>query len=156
LLVDKEWQARAGAVRAIGVEGSDAAMLLLRFKAMTGDENPDVICECFAALLAAERSEAIPFVDSFCDSRSDEIAEAAMLALGASRRPDAVAILQRRFEERRNPRLTKTLLFAVASSRTEEARQWLNTLAEREGIEAAAARTAIESCWPGPRPAVAP
>jgi hypothetical protein len=31
LLIDKEWQARSGAVKAIGVEGSEAAILLLRF-----------------------------------------------------------------------------------------------------------------------------
>ena len=59
LLIDKEWQARSGGVRAIGVEGSEAAILLLRFKAMTGDENPEVLQECFSALLSAERAQAI-------------------------------------------------------------------------------------------------
>jgi hypothetical protein len=153
LLIDKEWQARAGAVRAVGVEGSDAAVLLLRFKAITGDENPDVLCECFSAILAAEGASAIVFVDSFCDSPSDEIAESAMLALGASRRPDALAVLQGRFEERRNRRLTKSLLFAMASSRMEQVRQWLSIIAEGEGMEAVAARDALESCWPGLKPA---
>jgi hypothetical protein len=148
LLMDKEWQARAGAVRAIGVEGSEAAILLLRFKAMTGDENPEVIQECFSALLSAERAQAIAFIDSFCDSTQDEIAEAAMLALGGSRRTDALAVLQNRFEQRRNPRLLKTLLLAVASSRSEDARRWLRTVAEGDGPEAAAAQNAIESCWP--------
>ena len=148
LLMDKEWPARSGAVRAIGVEGSEAAILLLRFKAMTGDENPEVIQECFSALLGAERAQAVPFIDSFCDAKQEEIAEAAMLALGASRRSDAVAVLENRFEQRRNPRLLKTLLLAVASSRSEDARRWLKTVAEGDGPEAAAAQSAIESCWP--------
>ena len=148
LLMDGEWQARAGAVRAVGVEGSEAAILLLRFKAMTGDENPEVLQECFSALLSAERAQAVPFIDSFCDSRQDEIAEAAMLALGGSRRSDAVAALEKRFEQRRNPRLLKTLLLAVASSRSDDAQRWLKTVAEGDGPEAAAARSAIESCWP--------
>jgi HEAT repeat protein len=152
LLLDKEWQARSGAVHALGVEGSEAALLLLRFKALTGDENPDVTYECFAALLAAERSQAIPFVDSFCDSRSEEVAEAAMLALGASRQAEAINILQRRFEQRRNPRLVKSLLFAIAGSRAEQARSWLEIIAGGEGPEAVAARDAIESCWPGAKP----
>jgi hypothetical protein len=146
--MDKEWPARSGAVRAIGVEGSEAAILLLRFKAMTGDENPEVLQECFSALLSAERAQAVPFIDSFCDSRQDEIAEAAMLALGASRRSDALAVLESRFERRRNPRLLKTLLLAVASSRSDDARRWLKTVAEGEGPEAAAAQSALESCWP--------
>ena len=148
LLMDKEWPARAGAVRAIGVEGSEAAILLLRFKAMTGDESPEVIQECFSALLSAERAQAVAFIDSFCDSRQDEIAEAAMLALGGSRRSDALAALTRRFEQRRNPRLLKTLLLAVASSRSDDARRWLRTVAEGDSSEAAAAQSAIESCWP--------
>lgn len=147
LLMDKEWQARTGAVRAIGVEGSEAAILLLRFKAMTGDESPEVIQECFSALLSAERAQAVAFIDSFCDSRQDEIAEAAMLALGGSRRSYALAVLTRRFDQRRNPRLLNTLLLAVASSRSDDARGWLRTVAEGDGSEAAAAQSAIESCW---------
>ncbi len=149
LLMDKEWQARAGAVRAIGVEGSEAAILLLRFKGMTGDESPEVLRECFSALLNAERAPAVSFIDSFCDAKQDEIAEAAMLALGASRRSDALAVLESRFEQRRNPRLMKTLLLAVASSRSDDARRWLKTLAAGDGAEAAAAKNALESCWPG-------
>jgi hypothetical protein len=151
VLLDKEWQARSGAVRAIGVEGSEAAILLLRFKALTGDDNPEVLQECFSALLSAERAEAVPFIDSFCDARKDEIAEAAMLALGASRRTEALAALQSRFEQRRNPKLFKTLLLAIASSRTDDARRWLKTVAAGEGAEAAEARSAIASCWPDER-----
>jgi len=148
LLIDKEWQARAGAVRAIGVEGSEAAILLLRFKSMSGDESPEVLQECFSALLSAERGQAVPFVDSFCNAKQEEIAEAAMLALGASRRTDALAVLQSRFEQRRNPRLSKTMLLAVASSRSDDARQWLKSIANGEGADALAARKAIASCWP--------
>jgi hypothetical protein len=148
LLIDREWQARAGAARAVGVEGSEAAILLLRFKAMTGDESPEVLQECFSAILSAERAQAIPFIDSFCDAKQDEIAEAAMLALGASRRTDALAVLQSRFEQRRNPRLFKTLLLAVASSRSDDARRWLKSVGKGDGADAVAARSAIESCWP--------
>lgn len=151
MLIDKEWQARSGAVRAIGVEGSEAAIVLLRFKAMTGDENPEVLEACFSALLSAERAPAVSFIDSFCDSRKDEVAEAAMLALGASRRSDALAALQSRFERRHNPKSVKTLLFAVGSSRSDEARRWLRGVAEAEGPGAAAARSAIESWWPEER-----
>ncbi len=148
LLIDREWQARAGAVRAMGVEGSDAAALLLRFKSMTGDENPDVIYECFCALLGAEGEAALRFVDPFCDAPQPETAESAMLALGASRRNEALEALIRRFEARRNPRLSKALLNAIASSRTDRAREWLEETAAGDGSDARNAREAMERCWP--------
>src|SRR6185437_7915296 len=51
LLGDGEWIVRAGVIRAIGVVGSEAASLLLRFKMITGDTEPEVMSECFAAIL---------------------------------------------------------------------------------------------------------
>ena len=66
LLVDREWQARAGAVRAIAAVGSDAAALLLRFKALSGDKEPEVLSECFSGLLAIEGAEALPLVNVLC------------------------------------------------------------------------------------------
>ncbi len=90
LLVDREWQARAGAVRALAVAGSEAALLLLRFKALSGDPEPEVIADCFTGLLSAEGADAVPFVASFADSKDKEVKDAAILALGASRRADAI------------------------------------------------------------------
>ncbi len=90
LLADREWQARAGAVRALAVAGSEAALLLLRFKALSGDHEPEVIADCFTGLLSAEGADAVPFVASFADSKDKDVKHAAILALGASRRADAI------------------------------------------------------------------
>jgi len=92
LLADKEWQARAGAVRAIAAEGSDAASLLVRLKILTGDREPEVMADCFNAILLLDGGDAMPIVTSFAESREPEIREAALLALGTSRRPMPSAI----------------------------------------------------------------
>ena len=57
LLVDPEWRARSGAVRAIAAVGSEPAALLLRLKAQIGDKEPEVIGDCFVGLLEVEGEE---------------------------------------------------------------------------------------------------
>lgn len=125
LLVDPEWQARAGAVRAIATVGSDAASLLLRFKAQSGDKEPDVIADCFGGLLAIEGADAIPLVTSFAEGRDKEVREAAILALGASRRPDAVDWLKERFASIADLETRQCILLSLATSRTETAVEFL-------------------------------
>jgi HEAT repeat protein len=125
LLVDPEWQARAGAVRAIAAVGSDAAMLLLRFKALSGDKEPEVISDCFSGLLAVEGADALPLVQSYANGRNREVREAAILALGASRRADAVEWLVERFEGVAHLETRQCILLALATSRTDAAIEFL-------------------------------
>jgi HEAT repeat protein len=125
LLVDSEWQARSGAVRAVATVGSDAAMLLLRFKALSGDKEPEVLSDCFSGLLAVEGAEALPLVKSFADGRNQEVREAAILALGASRRADAVDWLKERFEGVAHLETRQCILLSLATSRTESAIEFL-------------------------------
>src|SRR6185312_9904646 len=88
LLGDGEWIVRAGVIRAMGVVGSEAASLLLRFKMIAGDQEPEVMSECFAAILDLEGAEGVRLVAQAASSGNPELREAAILALGASRRPD--------------------------------------------------------------------
>ena len=121
LLVDSEWQARAGAVRAIATAGSEAAALLLRLKAHIGDKEPDVMADCFSGLLAVEGSDAMPLVTSFADGRAKEMREAAILALGESRRAEAVEWLKGKFARTADGETKQAVLLALATSRTEPA-----------------------------------
>jgi HEAT repeat protein len=121
LLVDSEWQARAGAVRAIAAVGSDAATLLLRFKALSGDKEPEVLSDCFTGLLAIEGAETLGLIKSFAEGRNPEVREAAILALGASRRSDAVEWLKERFEAIAHLETRQCILLSLATSRTEAA-----------------------------------
>ncbi len=121
LLVDPEWQARAGAVRAIATAGSEPAALLLRLKAQIGDKEPDVMADCFIGLLAVEGVEALPLVTSFADGRAKEVGEAAILALGESRRAEAVEWLKEKFSRAADGEMRQAILLALATSRTEPA-----------------------------------
>lgn len=125
LLADREWQARAGAVRALAAAGSEAAVLLLRLKALTGDREAEVLADCFSALLQLEGGDAVSFVTAFADSPNDEVREAAILALGASRRDDAVEWMKQRFGETVDPQTRKCLLLSLATARTEPAIDFL-------------------------------
>jgi HEAT repeat protein len=138
LLVDPEWQARAGAVRAIATAGSEAAALLLRLKAHIGDKEPDVMADCFSGLLAVEGGEALPLVTSFADGRAREVREAAILALGESRRAEAVEWLKEKFARTADGETRQAILLALATSRTEAAIEFVIGLI-RSGSEQASA-----------------
>jgi HEAT repeat protein len=138
LLVDPEWQARSGAVRAIAAVGSDTASLLLRFKALTGDKEPDVLADCFSGLLAVEGAEAVPLVTSFAEARHQEVREAAILALGASRRSDAIDWLIERFEGVAHLETRQCILLSLATSRTEAAIEFLLGVIRRGSAQTSA------------------
>jgi HEAT repeat protein len=146
LLVDKEWQARAGAVRALAAVGSEAAVLLLRFKAHSGDKELEVVADCFNGVLSTEGSEAVSFVGGFADSRDNDLSEAAILSLGASRRADAIDWLQAKYYRTADPERRKCILISLATSRTDAGIDFLIGLI-REGsrhvMEAALAAMAI-------------
>jgi HEAT repeat protein len=125
LLTDGEWPARAGAVRAIATVGSEAASVLLRFKALTGDREPEVVSECITGLLEVDGADALPLAASLVNSSQAEVREAAILALGASRRADAIEFLRERFGAAADRDTRKCILLALASSRTERALEFL-------------------------------
>jgi hypothetical protein len=148
LLVDPQPPARIGAVRALASNGGDTGALALRLKVLTGDREPEVLAECFAGLLAAPsagtgpgghdlaRDGSVAFVASYIESEDEAIAEAAILALGASRSPKAFAALKAKWDEperqRRRSRaaLKRILLLAFATSRNENALTFLQDLLE--------------------------
>jgi HEAT repeat protein len=125
LLVDAEWGARSGAVRALAALGTESAYILLRYKARIGDENPEVLSTCLEALLAGEGASALPLVTTIAATAGPETREAAILALGASRRDDAIAWLIRRCGEAVRENDRRPLYLALSSSRTEPALDFL-------------------------------
>jgi hypothetical protein len=137
LLVDPEPAARAGAIRAIAVNGGECGVLLLRLKVLTGDAEAAVIAECFAGLLSASGDKAVLFVARYVDAEDDLIAEAAILALGESRLPAAYEVLQEKWERTVVAPMRKVLLAAMAASRLDESVAFLISL-----LENANARTA--------------
>ena len=125
LLADPEPPARLGAVRALAANGGEAGTLLLRLKVLTGDEDPEIISECFSGLLSAAPEESLDFVAKYLDADDDMIVEAAIWALGQSRLPAALPALQDKWERTVDKTLRKTLVAALAASRLEEAIAYL-------------------------------
>ena len=139
LLVDPEPPARIGAVRALATNGGEAGVLALRLKILTGDNEPDVIAECFAGLLAVPSGSAIAFVAPYADAEDAAVAEAAILALGASRSAQAIHVLKEKWERTPRGPLKKVLLLTLSTSRNEDALNFLLDL-----LESAPASTAAE------------
>jgi hypothetical protein len=131
LLADPEIAARTGAVRALGESGQSEGMLLLRLKALLGDDE-EIMGECFAALLRLAPAPSLQFVAGFLTASSDEVAERAALALGESRIPAAFGLLRDAWEQTARPSLRRTLLLALAMLRKDEALEFLMTRLEED------------------------
>ena len=129
LLLDPQRDARIGAVRAVAASGLPGGALLLRLKALSGDE-PEVLGECFAALLRAAPNESLEFVAKFLDHREEAVAEAAALALGDSRLESAFESLRDAFQRLHAHALRRTLLLAIALLRREHAIDYLLDLVQ--------------------------
>jgi len=143
LLIDAERDARIGALRAIAASGLPGGALLLRLKALSGDE-PDVLGECLAALLRTEPAKSLEFVAKFLDHREEAVAEAAALALGDSRLENAFEVLRDAFQHTRAQPLRRTLLLAIALLRRENAIDYLLDLVrDGEGQNSADAVAAL-------------
>jgi len=116
LLVDPEKVARVAAIQALESMGSLAAVPLLRLKARVGDEEPEVTCECLAALLRRE-PEAVAFVAEFLRGGDDAIREGAALALGETRPPGAFELLSDCAAGLSSGSLQEAVLLAIAMLR---------------------------------------
>jgi HEAT repeat protein len=125
LLMDGEWRVRAGAIRAIAVVGGESACLLLRFRMIAGDREAEVMSECFSAVVDLEGAEGVRLVAEAASSGKPDFREAAILALGASRRPDAVEWLMEKFQTTADREGRRSILLALSTSRVEAAIDFL-------------------------------
>lgn len=130
LLVDTWPEARIGAVRALASNGGEAGALLLKLKILTGESELDVLAECFSGLLASAPERSLSLIAGYMDSEDMAVAEAAVLALGSSRLPQALDLLKARWERTAGGPLRKVLLLAIAMIRSEAAIELLLALLE--------------------------
>ncbi|WP_437276852.1 hypothetical protein WME90_37210 [Sorangium sp. So ce375] len=135
LLADREPVTRAEAAAALGNSGLDAAAAALHVKALAGDPEPDVLGACYRGLLRLLPGRYLGFVAKVLQQGDDGAAEAAALALGESRLPEALPILQAELAEAaRASRLRDSVLLGMALLRTDAANDALVALVE-EGAE---------------------
>ena len=89
-MADPAKDVRIAAAAALGAVGSEGAGLVLRLKVRLGDKDPDVLSECLGGLLAVGPEENLPLVAEFLDPGDAAACEAAAMALGRSRLPEAL------------------------------------------------------------------
>ncbi len=117
-LADPEQVVRVEAVRALAQMEGDESALVLRLKAHAGDKEASVVGQVFDALLTIERDQALPFVGAFLGSANEEVRQEAALALGSSRLPGAVELLERAWTaSARDPQFREALERALSASR---------------------------------------
>ena len=131
LLADPEAPVRVSAARAVAVHGREGGIPLLHLKALAGDVEPRVVSECLLSLLRLDPEAALAFVASFFD-RGDVAAEAAAVALGESRRAEALPLLRGWLDRAAHRGLARVALLAIASLRRDEAVDLLLSLARDE------------------------
>ena len=147
LLADPEPMARVAAAQAIAYsERADVGLPLLRVKAKLGDADPRVTAACFSALLALAPHSSLAFVAGFLHVAAVETREAALLALGESRNPDALAPLAEACERAETAAERDVAYTAIALMRTDPA--WthlLGVIRDGNGTHAQAALDALSA-----------
>ncbi|HEV2292481.1 MAG TPA: hypothetical protein VGR35_01415 [Tepidisphaeraceae bacterium] len=138
LLGDAEAPARAAAAQAIGHVGRAEGALPLRLKIRTGDAEPAVMAESFAALLKILGDDAIALIEPFLSSATPELREAAATALGESRLAAAYHLLRARFDREITVDARHPLLLGMALSRHPESLQFLLQIIDDEPSPTAA------------------
>jgi HEAT repeat protein len=140
LLLDTDNAARTGAARALGGTGSLTAVPLLRYKVRCGDRS-DILGECFESLLDLSFAESLPFVAEHLRDTTNDVKEAAVLALAETRRTEAFEILKDYWPDAHRD-LRESLLVGLALFRLPAANDFLiGLIADKDPN----ARTAISA-----------
>jgi len=147
LLGDKDKVVRVEVVRAIEQAGSTPAALLLRLRAVLGDDEPEVLGASYSGILRIEGARAIPWISRFLDSADDSAAEAA-LAIAGTHSPQGFHVLRERFSEASDPWYRSVLLSAIALTRQDAAVEFLLELVRTESMQAEAAIEALLRAMP--------
>ncbi len=136
-MVDPAKDVRTASAVALGAVGTEAAGLVLRLKIRTGDKDPDVLSECLGGLLAVDPKENMPIVAEFLEPIEPDKCEAAAMALGRSRLPEALEPLKGCVSSCRDPELRQQVLLAVGIMRRPAAADFLMEIVATESEETA-------------------
>src|SRR5262249_47482463 len=90
----------------------------------------DARLACMLGLVRCAPSRFVPIVAGYLDNEDEGLAEVAALALGESREPAALPLLERALTGRRASRFTENALSAIAMLRSDEAVSYLLGLLE--------------------------
>jgi HEAT repeat protein len=139
LLADPEKEVRIAAAQALASFGNEVAGLLLRLKARIGDSEPEVLSECLSCLLTINPRENLSFIREFLDTGHPAQCEAAVLALGRSRLPEAFDALKSCCQACHSSELRTQVLLAIAMMRLPAAIDYLLELVSSDSEDVALA-----------------
>lgn len=147
LLGDKDKAVRAEAVRAIEQVGSTSAALLLRLRAILGNDEPEVLGACYGGILRIEGVSATQWIRRFLATADDPAAEAA-LALAGTHSPQAFEALREEMAKASDPWWRSVLLSAISLTRQDAAVEFLMELVRTESLDAERALEALLRSMP--------
>lgn len=151
LLYDPWPAARLGAVAVARYAGNEAAELLLRAKALSGDEDARVVGDCLSALAEMAPRDSLSFLARFLDADDEALVEYAALALGETREAEAFALLEDAWGRWGAGQARHMLLLPMALLRSDESFAFLLQRVESSPVATAqAALTALESARANP------
>jgi HEAT repeat protein len=144
-VTETESTVRRDATLALEQMAGREAVSILRMKARTGDEEPEVTGQVFASLLRLDPGPSVTFVGRFLEDKKEQTIEEAALALGASRLSQALETLKEVWKKSKNSAIGPVLLRAISISRLDDAFEFLLAIV-REGrqSESADALRALE------------
>jgi HEAT repeat protein len=121
LLVDHEPVARRAAIKVLTELGNETSEMLLRYKCLQGDNESDIVGDCFSGLISIAPARSLRFIEQFFSSDNPEIVEEAALAIGNSRMKEGFALLQKLRDDSVLASFKRMLLLPIALTRCEEA-----------------------------------
>ncbi len=131
-LADAEPRVRAEVARALGQLGCPEALPLLRFKALSGDREVEVLGHCLAGILAVGGEAELPWVGRFLDSPEAELRGEAASVLAFARFDRAAEELRRYWRQMLPEELRTALLLALGASPQRHAAALLASIVEDE------------------------
>src|SRR4051794_9871499 len=151
-MADPAKDVRIAAAVALGAVGTESAGPVLRLKVRIGDKDPDVLSECLGGLLAVAPGENLPLVAEFLEPSNPSGCEAAAMALGRSRLPEALEPLKWCWQRSHSADLRQHILLAIAILRRPAAIDYLVELVASDSEpDASAALSALRIFKEDPR-----
>ena len=136
-LADSEKSVRVDAAVALSRAGIPEAIALLRFKALVGDPQAEVLGQCFYSLLQMAPRDSVAFVARFLSpSYPQEVRAEAASALAQSHEASAIEALKSFSKALLSPELRKALWSFLAASPQREAAEFLYSIDTRDSREA--------------------
>jgi HEAT repeat protein len=124
-LVDKTYPVRKAAIEALAAQGGETSELLLRFKCLISESDPDTSGDCFTALIQINPDKSLPFVARFIESDIPAVAEDAALAVGHSRTERGFELLRAQWENSIQHDFRRMLILPIAMTLCDPAFEFL-------------------------------